>query len=112
MCVIAGAVAYVCVPKSRKKTFYERLTFKQYVETFWWDETRHSKDFKKRELDTQEGIRALLPLRFSNIYLPKDNCKAFYEENRMKWEKEQPYWFDEEFKNRLPEEFLSSLLQT
>ena len=53
-------------------------------------------------MDTQEGIRAMLPLRFSAFYLPMDKCKAFYEENWRRWEEEQPEWFDKEFKESVP----------
>jgi hypothetical protein len=61
-CVIAGAVAYRYVPESHKKTFYEHLTFKQYVETFWRNEATFGIDHKGRDLTTQDGIQAILPL--------------------------------------------------
>ena len=48
---------------------------------YMWNEARHDVDHKGRELDTQEGIRAGLPLAFSIHYLPMEKCKAFYEEN-------------------------------
>ena len=106
VCVMAGAVAYWYVPTSHKRTFNEHLTFKQYVETWWWNEARQGVDHKGRELDTQEGIRACLPLRFSSVYLPMEKCKAFYEENWRRWEEEEPEWFDEEFKELVPRELL------
>ena len=106
VCVVAGAVAYRYVPATHKGTFYKHLTFKRHVETFWWNEARHDVDRKGRELDTQEGIRAFLPLGFSIHYLPKEKCKAFYEENWRRWEEEQPEWFDEEFKESVPKELL------
>ena len=106
VCVMAGAAAYRYVPTSHKRTFYEHRTFKRHVETFWWNEARHDVDRKGRELDTQEGIRAFLPLGFSIHYLPKEKCKAFYEENWRRWEEEQPEWFDEEFKESVPRELL------
>ena len=82
-------------------------SFKQHVETFWWNEARHDVDHKGRELDTQEGTRACLPLAFSIHYLPMKKCKAFYEENWRRWEVEQqPEWFDEEFKELVPRELL------
>ncbi len=79
VCVMAGAVAYWYVPTSHKRTFYEHRTFKRYVETWWWNEATQGVDHKGRELDTQEGIRAMLPLRFSSVYLPMETCKAFFE---------------------------------
>ncbi len=106
VCVMAGAAAYRYVPESHKRTFYEHRTFKRLVETWWWNEARHDVDHKGRELDTQEGIRACLPTWCSIHYLPKDKCKAFYEENWRRWEEEQPEWFDEEFKESLPRELL------
>ncbi len=104
VCIVAGAVAYRYVPRSHRKTFYEHLTFKRYVETFWWNEARNDVDHKGRELDTQEGVRACLSLAFSSHYLPMQRCKAFYAENWARWEEEQPEWFDEEFKAEVPKE--------
>ena len=76
------------------------------METWWWNEARHGFDHKGRELDTQEGIRAMLPLRYSIVYLPVEKCKTFYEENWRRWEEEQPEWFDAEFKGLVPRELL------
>ena len=106
VCVVAGAVAYRYVPTSHKGTFYEHRTFKWHVETFWWNEARHDVDHKGRELETQEGIRACLPLAFSIHYLPKERYAAFYKENWRRWEEEKPEWFDDEFKESVPRELL------
>ncbi len=106
VCVLAGTVAYRQVPKSHRRTFYEHLTFKRHVETFWWNgkEARYGID-PNRELDS-DGVRAFLPVWCSTYYLPKEHCKAFYAENWARWEEEQPEWFDEEFKSAVPREFL------
>ena len=104
VCTGSGLAAYRYVPKSHRRTFYEHLTFRRHVETFWWNEARHDVDHKGRELDTQEGIRACLPLAFSNHYLPMERCKAFYGENWARWEEEQPEWFDDEFREAVPRE--------
>ena len=109
VCVAAGAGAYRYVPRSHRKTFYEHLTFRRYVETFWWNEARHDVDHKGRELDTQEGIRACLPLWVSSHYLPTELCRAFYAENWARWEEEPPEWFDEEFKAAVPRELRPNL---
>ena len=106
VCVMAGAVAYWYVPTSHKRTFYEHRTLKRHVETFWWNEARHDVDHKGREFETQEGIRACLPLVFSIHYLPKERCAEFYRENWARWEEEQPEWFDKEFKESVPRELL------
>ena len=98
VCVMAGAAAYRYVPTTHKRTFYEHRSWKRHMETFWWNEARHDVDHKGRELDTQEGIRAFVPLWFSIHYLPMEKCKAFYEENWQRWEAEQPEWFDDEFR--------------
>ena len=45
-------------------------------------------------------------MRLSSVYLPKEKCKAFYEENWRRWEEEEPEWFDEEFKELVPRELL------
>jgi hypothetical protein len=103
VCIVAGAVAYRYVPRSHRKTFYEHLTFKRYVETFWWNDALYE-DSKGRELDI-DGGRAILPVWLSSHYLPMERCKAFYAENWARWEEEQPEWFDEEFKIALPSEF-------
>ena len=103
---MSGAVAYYYVPRNMKETFYGHLTFKEYVATHWWNEARHDVDHKHRELDTQEGIRACLPTAFSIYYLPVEQCRAFYRENWEKWEREQPDWFDGDFKECIPQELL------
>ena len=81
LCLGSRLVAYRYVPESHRWTFYEHLTFRRHVETFWWNEARYDVDHKGRELDTQEGIRACLPLAFSARYLPIERCLAFYREN-------------------------------
>ena len=53
-------------------------------------------------MDSQEEI--LLPLRYSIACLPQERCKAFYAKKWQSWEKEQPEWFDEEFKESVPRE--------
>ena len=92
------------VPRELLPTYVP--TLRRHVETCW-NEARHDVDHKGRELD-QEGIRAMLPLRFSAFYLPMEKCKAFYEENWRRWEERQPQpvWFDEEFKESVPRELL------
>jgi hypothetical protein len=102
VCVVAGSVTYQHVPRSHKKTFYEHLTLKRHVETFWWNEAIYE-DSKGRELDI-DGGRAVLPVWLSSHYLPKEQCKAFYAENWARWELEQPEWFDDEFKLAVPRE--------
>ncbi len=68
---------------------------------------RYGKAHKGRELETQEGIRACLPLAFSAHYLPVERCKAFNSESWAKWEEEQPEWFDDEFREAVvPREFV------
>jgi hypothetical protein len=104
VCVVAGAGAYRYVPQSHKRTFYEHLTFRRHVETFWWNEARGNVDHKGRELDGIEGARPFLSLWLSSHYLPKERCKAFYAENWARWEVEEPEWFDEEFKAAVPTE--------
>ena len=107
VCVAAGAGAYRYVPRSHRRTFYEHLTFRRHVETFWWDEARYE-DSKGRELDI-DGRRATLPLWLSSHYLPTERCRAFYAENWARWEEEPPEWFDEEFKAAVPRELRPNL---
>ena len=107
VCVVSGAVAYFYVPKNMKGTFYGHLTFKEHVATFWWNEAT-SVVVRNIEMDTQEGIRATLPIRFSKVYIPVAELKEFYRENWERWEIEQPEWFDEEFKKSIPKELLCS----
>ncbi len=109
VCVAAGAGAYRYVPRTHRKTFYEHLTFRRYVETFWWNEVKQTVDHKGRALDTQEGIRAGFPLWVSPYHLPTERCRAFYAENWARWEEEPPEWFDEEFKAAVPRELRPNL---
>ena len=64
--------------RSHKGTFYEHLMFQQYAVTWWWNEARHDStkdvDKKGRDIDTQDEIRAMSPLRFSSVYLPKESA--------------------------------------
>ena len=106
MCVVSGAVAFYYVPKNMKGTFYVHLTFKKHAAEFWWNEARHDTDHKHRQLDEQEGIRACLPTAISIYYLPVEELRAFYRENWENWEREQPEWFDEEFKDIIPKELV------
>ncbi len=108
VCVVAGALAYRYVPTPLKKSFYEHRTMGRHMETFRWNEARYGTDHKGRELNTQEGIRACMPLRYSDHYLPKDKLKAFFEENWRRWEEEESEWFDDEFKELVPTWLLPS----
>ena len=84
VCVGSGLVAYLHVPKSHRRTFYEHLRFRRHVETFWWNEARHGLDANTTfDID---GVRAFLPVWLSAHYLPIERCKAFYAENWVRWE--------------------------
>lgn len=106
VCVVSGGAAYRYVPPSLKKTFYEHLTLKEHVASFWWNEGVELVEFTKKGVyNNLEAVRAYIPTVFPECYIPKERCKAFYVENWARWEQEQPDWFDEDFKATVPRAF-------
>ena len=104
--VISGSIAFSYVPKSHKHTFYKHRTSKEHLATFYWDERILASDAKNREVKDQDGIRAMLPLRYSIHYVPKEKLIELYRNNWKNWCADPPYWFDEEFKALVPRELL------
>ena len=104
--VISGSIAFSYVPKSHKHTFYKQWTLKEHLATFNWDEKDLEFDAKNREVKDQDGIRALMVLWHSPIYLPKEKLIELYRNNWKNWCADPPYWFDEEFKSLVPRDLL------
>ena len=59
-----------------------------------------------REVDTQEAVRALLPLSFSLHYLPKEKLTELYKTRWADWVVDPPEWFDADFRAMIPRELL------
>ena len=107
LCIISGAIAFSYIPSGgHKGTFYKHLTFKEHMSTFIWDERVELSDHKNRKVRDRDGIRALLPLRYSIHYVPKEKLIDLYREKWEKWCADPPTWFDEEFKALVPRELL------
>ena len=107
LCIISGAIAFSYIPSGgHKGTFYKHLTFKEHMSTFIWDERVELSDHKNRKVRDRDGIRALLPLRYSIHYVPKDKLIKMYRDKWERWCAYPPPWFDEEFKALVPRELL------
>ena len=82
--IVSGGIFVSYVPESHRKTFYEVKTFKEHVATYVWNEKPFVIDHKHREVDTKEGVRALLSVKYSIHYLPTELLMEFYGRNWAK----------------------------
>ena len=107
ICLISGGMFFSYVPPSHRNTFYKQLTFKQQLATFYWNDRTWGTDHKRRELDTNEAVRAcLLPMMFSLHYLPKEKLIELYKTRWADWVVDPPEWFDADFRALIPRELL------
>jgi len=109
LCLASGAISYLYVPESHKTTFYQHLTIKEHMATFWWNDKTSDVDHKLREVDTQEAVRALLPTWCSIRYLPKEKLIELYKNRWTDWCANPPQWFDEDFRALVPRELLAGV---
>jgi len=109
VCLVSGAISYHYVPKSHKTTFYQHLTIKEHVATFWWNYQTSTTDHQHREVDTQEAVRALIAVKYSLHYLPKEKLIELYKNRWTDWCTDPPQWFDEDFRALVPRELLAGV---
>jgi hypothetical protein len=103
--IISGIIFFHYIPKSHRKTFYEQKTYKEHVATFSWNESITT-DHKHRDVDTNEGVRALLPTWLSIHHLPKEKLIEHYRMNWETWVADPPEWFDANYRAMIPRELL------
>ena len=104
--IVSGGIFSSYVPESHRKTFYEVKALKEHVATFWWNDTTSTTDNKYREVDTNEGVRALLPTWCFIHYLPTELLIEYYKRNWAEWVADPPEWFDADFRAMIPRELL------
>jgi len=104
--IVSGGIFFSYVPESHRKTFYEEKTWKEHLATFWWNEATSTIDHKHREVDTNEGVRALLSVKYSIHYLPTELLIEYYKRNWAEWVADPPEWFDADFRAMIPLELL------
>ena len=103
--VLSASVAYYYIPKALKNSTYKYNTFSDYLSSYHWNESTICL-YKNIEYETQDAIRATIPIRYSFYYIPVFKLIRFYADNWDKWEKDPPEWFDDDFKNNIPIELL------
>ena len=108
VCLVSGAISYHYVPESHKTTFYLHYTFKEHLKSFKWNQTSTT-DHKRREVDTQEAVRALFAIKYSLHYLPKEKLIELYKNRWTDWCANPPQWFDEDFRALVPRELLAGV---
>ena len=109
VCVFSAWLTYKQVPATHKSTFREHYTLAMHIDAFWFEVQTHDTDTKGREIKTQDGVRAILPLWAASCYLPKEKLIKFFGDNWSKWEAQAeraPEWFDDDFKALVPPELL------
>ena len=109
ICLISGGISFSYVPSSHRNTFYKQKTFKQHVATYWWNDKIWGKDHHNREVDNQEAVRALLGIRYSLHYLPKEKLIELYKNRWADWVADPPEWFDADFRAMIPRELLTEV---
>jgi hypothetical protein len=106
ICLVSGGIFFSYVRASHRHTFYKQLTLKQHITTYWWNDKTWTTDHQHREVDTNEGIRALLPTWCSLHYLPKEKLIELYKTRWEDWVTDPPEWFDADFRAMIPRELL------
>jgi hypothetical protein len=81
-------------------------TFKEYIATYVWNDSTFDIDHKHREVDTNEAVRALLPIWFSIHYLPEEKLVEHYKIHWERWVANPPEWFDADYRAMIPRELL------
>jgi len=104
--IISGIIFFHYIPKSHRKTFHEQKTLKEHVATYWWNDKTYDNDHKHRDVDTNEGVRALLPTWLSIHYLPKEKLIEHYRIHWETWVADPPDWFDADYRAMIPRELL------
>ena len=105
ICLVSGGISFYYVPHSHHNTFYKQLTFKQHIATYYWHEKTWN-TVLDREVDSQEAVRALLPMSFSLHYLPKVKLIKLYKNRWADWIADPPDWFDADFRAMIPRQLL------
>jgi len=106
LCLTSGFTFYHYIPNSHKNTFNKHYTWKQHLTTYYWDELTFEIDSYHREHHGQDAVRALMSVKYSIHYLPKEKLIDFFENRWAVWCDDPPEWFDDEFRERVPRELL------
>ena len=103
---IGGAITVAFVPQTHKHTLYEPMTGSKYNATILWNEKTCILDHKRRPMEGQEAVRALIAVRNSIHYLPQEKLRAYFKERWGEWVANPPLWFDAEYRALVPRELL------
>ena len=106
ICLISGGMFFSYVPQSHRNTFFKHYTLKQHFTTFVWNYKKSTTDHHNREVDTREAIQALMSVRYSLHYLPKEKLIELYKTRWADWVVDPPEWFDADFRAMIPRELL------
>ena len=94
------------VPACRR-TFYRHRTCATHVREWWWNEATADRINGELVLNCdREIIRADVISSFARCYWPTDLVEGFGRENWARWVREEPEWFDEEWRARVPARFI------
>ena len=66
-------------------------------------------DHHYRITTSREYIRAELPRWCSQYYIPMETVVEFYKEHWESWSEDPPDWFDDKFRENIPDYLLKSL---
>ena len=99
---LSAALGMANVVPAFRGTFYRHRTFATMLREFEWNREPYLRD---GELRTREKIRAGVVADFARCYWPMDLVEQFVREGWERWVREEPEWFDDEFRARVPPEF-------
>ena len=63
-------------------------------------------DNKYRKVETNEAVRAIIPIWCSSHYLPKEKLIEHFKIHWETWIVDQPEWFDADYRAMIPRELL------
>jgi len=109
LCLLSGSVAFHYVPKTHKSSFCRHNTYHHHVATFTWNDKTHHTDVNHREITDRDHSRALIPIKYSDHYIPKTLLIAFYKDKWGGWCADPPDWFDDYFKADVPRHLLAEV---
>ena len=109
LCLLSGSIAFHYIPTTHKSSFYRHNTYHHHVATFTWNDKTHHTDVNHREITDRDHSRALIPIKYSDHYIPKTLLIAFYKDKWGGWCADPPDWFDDYFKADVPRHLLAEV---
>ena len=107
---LAAALGMANMVPAYRHTFYRHRTMATHVREWWWNEAMAVRIDGELVLNCdRETVRVDVLKNHARCYWPMDLVEVFVRENWARWVREEPEWFDEDWKARVPARFVPAL---